>query len=280
EPLPEGGAEGQAAVHGDRPVADRLAASGQRCEVGDHRAGAHEERRFAEPAEHADEEHRHDALREVVAEDRDGDDQRAGDDEDAPAAPVAEPSGEGADRDGARREAADHHADGELAAVEGAVDVAGHDRQQHAEREEVGEPGRDDRDERAGEQTLLGDRWGREGAHRPSRVSRWRDRTAFAPSRRAPSATRRSELTTTTGTSVGSSRTMSRITSSASSSAGLKCTRTGSRAVTDGRPPSASPSKTTCTSPPVRARSPPSPDSSASRWPVASRAGHPSWLTL
>ena len=136
--------EREPAVHRDGPVADRLTPARGRSEVGDHRRRADEERGLAETGEQprADEERQ--GRDDAVDRDRDRDDSRAEDDQDAAADPVAEAPDQRAqdDRSDEQRAHRDAHAD--AAPTELVLDVLRHDGQHDAERHEVREARPDD----------------------------------------------------------------------------------------------------------------------------------------
>ena len=123
-------------------------------EVGDHRAGADEERGFPQAAEHAGDDQEAEVRRERVQRGRRRDHERTGDDEHPPPVPVTEPPGVGPEQDRAHGERADGDADRQRVAVELALHELRQDRKHRPEREEVQRAGRSDGEELGRQQAL------------------------------------------------------------------------------------------------------------------------------
>ena len=102
---PEERAEREPAPEAEAEEAQRLAAAVLRREVGDHRRRADEDHRLPEPGDEPERDQERERVGERVAGDARRRDERSGDDEDSPAVPISDASG-----DRLRHE--DHRADG------------------------------------------------------------------------------------------------------------------------------------------------------------------------
>src|SRR5215218_3188366 len=154
--LTEGGTEREAAVHRDRPVADRFAPSMLGREVGDHRGSTDEERSFPDAAEEPDQHQVRQCVHGAVERRRDGNDERAADDEDPPPEPITDASRVGPEEDRTDEQRAHRHAHAHVAAGERALHVLGDDRDQHPDGHEVAEAGRDDEQKARRQQAFTG----------------------------------------------------------------------------------------------------------------------------